>query len=204
MARFLAEPCAGLSRSIDRALLELRRRKISEGKDLLDQVEQELASLPVEPSVLLVLQRFYWSTQAYYHYCVEELDLAEEGLERARQAIVAVLDRAPFLLPLAIHCHEFLLQRVRIARHRRRWPEMKHHLLRVRRMLEDQEPLCVLADGRPIRMATLVDFHRAIPGPEPGELEALRFFLDRSYRAEAISSTFMNLYTMPDSVTWRP
>lgn len=205
LIEYLAESRTSLPNAIELALQQLRRQRIREGKDLLDEVERELQRLEgVPPSVVLVMERFFWSTAAYYYYCVEELDLAGQALERAHQAVVDAIEHAPFLLPLAIHCHEFRLQHARIARYRRRWTEMRSCLQEVRGMLENEIPLCVLSGHRPLYLSTLVDFHRGIPLLETGEVEALRFFFDREHRTEAMNQVFMNLYAIPGSVTPYP
>lgn len=187
------------------ALQRLRRQQIREGKELLDHAQSRLERLDGVPaSVLLVMKRFYWAALAYYHYCVDDIDLAEQHLERAHQAVVSAIEAAPFLLPLALHAHEFRLQHARVARYRRRWSEMRERLQEVRAMLEDRIPLCTLSDGRPVYFSTVVDFLRAIPSLDPEEIESLRFFLDAEYRHECIDLSLMSLYVLPGVVIHYP
>lgn len=189
---------AGLT---ERALQQLRRQQIREGKELLDQVESGLARLDeLPPSVLLVMQRFFWSTLAYYHYCVEDLEAAEQALEQAHRCVVSALEIAPFLMPLALHAHEFRLQRARVARHRRRWQEMRERLQEVRAMLEGRIPLLHLSDGRPIRFADLAEHYRAIPALDAEEIDSLRIFFDREHCREKLDAFFLNLYVLPGVV----
>lgn len=189
----------------ERALKRLRRGQIREGKDLLDRVadridqSERLAEAPA--SVLLVMKRFYWSTLAYHAYCMEDLDRAGQALDQAHQSIVSALEIAPFLLPLAHHCHEFRLQHARVARKRRRWREMAGHLQAVRAMLDgDWLPLCMLGDGRPIHLSDVTDFYRAIPSLDPAEMQSLRFFFDPAYRRDRIDRFVMSLYVLPGVV----
>jgi hypothetical protein len=194
-----------LAEMSDHALQQLRRQQLREGKDLLDQVASRLEETDgIRPSVLLVLQRFYWATLAYYHYCIGELDQAERLLDRAQQAVVSAIETEPFLLPFAMHCHEFRLQNARVARYRRRWHEMRERLQEVRGMLENQLPLCALTDGRPIYFSNIVEFLRAIPSLDAEELESLRFFLDDEHRREYIQQALMSLYVLPGAVIQYP
>jgi hypothetical protein len=188
-----------------RALQLLRRQQIAEGKELLDHVESRLDRLDGVPaSVLLVMKRFFWAALAYYHYCVDDAALAEQNLERADQAVVSAVEAAPFLLPLALHAHEFRLQHARVARYRRRWSEMRERLQEVRAMLEDRIPLSVLSDGTPVYFSTIVTFLNAIPSLDAEEIESLRFFLDGTYRRDCIDLIFMSLYVQPGVVIHYP
>lgn len=190
-----------LLRGTDQALRHLRRQQMQQGKDLLEEVEGRLARLAeTDLSVILVVQRFYWTARAYQDYCVGDHDQAAQALDRAHQAIVSAIEIAPFLLPLANHCHEFRLQHARVARSRRRWREMKEHLREVRAMLEDRAPLCTLSDGRAISLSTVTDFYRTIPSLGAEELEALRFFFDEKHRRDRIDRFLMGLYVLPGVV----
>jgi hypothetical protein len=184
----------------ERALQLLRRHQLQEGKDLLDDVASRLERLTGDASVVLVVRRFFWSALAYYHYCLEDFTSAAEALEQAHQAIVSAIEISPFLLPLAIHCHEFRLQHARVARSRRRWREMRGHLEEVRAMLDDRAPLCALSGGRSIYFSAVSDFHRAIPSLDPEEIESLRFFFDGEHRREQMSFFFLSLYALPGVV----
>src|SRR4029077_20499381 len=153
-----------LLRETDRALRQLRRREIPAGKALLDDVADRLGRLAEAPaSVVLVVQRFYWTARAYYDYCTGDFAGAMQGLDRAHQAVASAIEMSPFLLPLAYHCHEFRLQRARVARNRDRLSEMAGHLREVRAMLEDRTPLCTLSGGRPVYLSTVTAFYRGIP-----------------------------------------
>ena len=188
-------------RAADRALKELRRREILTGKTLLDDVEDRLGRLAETPaSVVLVLQRFYWTTRAYHDYCVDDFAGARQALDQAHQAVAAAIEIAPFLLPLAYHCHEFRLQRARVARTQNHLSEMAGHLQEVRAMLEDRTPLCILSDGRPIDLSAVTGFYRGIPSLDPVELESLRVFFDEEYRRDRTTRLLMSLYVLPGFV----
>jgi hypothetical protein len=190
-----------LAEMTEHALQKLRRQQIRVGKELLEEVESRLERLEgVPPSVLLVMKRFFWATLAYYHYCVGDLDRAERTLDLAQQAVVSAIEAAPFLLPLALHCHEFRLQHARVARRRRRWSEMREHLQAVRAMLENRIPLCTLSDSRPVYLSALTESLRSIPSLDLEEIESLRFFLDEEHRHECIGASLMSLYVLPDVV----
>jgi hypothetical protein len=194
-----------LAEMTERALQQLRGQQIRAGKELLEEVESRLERLEGAPSsVLLVMKRFFWATLAYYHYCIDDLDRAEQTLDLAHQAVVSAIEAAPCLLPLALHCHEFRLQHARIARRRRRWSEMREHLQTVRAMLEDRIPLCILSDGRPIYLSALTGSLRSIPSLDLEEIESLRFFLDEEHRRECIGASLMSLYVLPGVVIHSP
>jgi hypothetical protein len=168
----------------EQALDLLRRRRTGEALLLLERAERHAGSLEeVSPgSVTLLMRRWCCAARAYYHYCVEDFPAATEQLEGAHQAVCAAIEAAGCLLPLAVHGYEFRLQHARIARARRRWPEMWRHLDIARAMLEDREPLCRLADGTVADYARLARFFGQLAAYERKDRKSLTAILEVKYR----------------------
>lgn len=153
-----------LAGEISRALELLRKRQIDIARDLLQDLEIPLREVvaPCE-TVHLVLDRIYYPVLAYYHYCVEDYDAAEEALETAGNALRRGILLRRFLMPLADSFIDFTFQRARIARSRHRWVDLQHHLALVGGMTEGRIPFCRLCDGTPIDLAALRSFYLSMP-----------------------------------------
>jgi len=189
--------CLELTRWIGQALAWLRRGRVDDGCELLVRAEERARALAaLSPSLRHVLDRFYYGALAYLHYCLEDFDTAQELLERSDDAVRAAIEERRFLLPLAVHCHEFCLQHARIARSRRRWQEMREHIARSRAMMQDRLPLCVPRDGAAVYVATVAEFYRSIPGLSAEELAALRDLLDDGRRLELFERFVAGLYAL--------
>lgn len=161
--RYSRSQCAGLVRKIDSALASLRGRKYGEGKRLLSEAEEELESYRTEPrSVFLVLTHLFYGVLAYAHYCDEDFDGSLRCVGRAEESLAEALDGHAFLVPLSARFLDFGFQRIRIARNRQRWSDMKECVERARGMLEDRIPLCVLGEGNPVFLRTLIAFYHSI------------------------------------------
>lgn len=166
------------------ALQALRLGQLAEGRRLLAELEAGLAAQAELPaSIRHVHDRWYYGVLAYYEYAAGRPREAERCLEAAYAAVCATIGEAPFLILLANHCQEFRLHQARIARSRHSWPEVKRYVLEAERMIGGAAPLCVLADGREIRLADMQAFCEALPRPAdtPPYLAEL-FDLDRHRR----------------------
>ncbi len=146
------------------ALVLLRQHRLEEGRARLTDASKERQQLPpgLQGSIVAVLDRWYFGTEGYALFLEGELDRAAEAMEKARQAVIAALSEAPFLMPLANHCQEFTMHRARIERNRRRWAEMWTHIDEARNMLIERQPLCRLQDGSTIDLQTLQHFYEAL------------------------------------------
>ncbi|HEV7507439.1 MAG TPA: hypothetical protein VGS07_21320 [Thermoanaerobaculia bacterium] len=146
-----------------RALQLLRQRRIEEGRDLLFDLAERLPTVEPPSSFSCILERHYFPVLAFYHYRVEELDEAERLLDRAQKAVRDAITAQRFLLPFVDSCLDFGFQRVRIARNRRCWREMRLRTERVSAMMEDRENLCLLGDGSAVSLSTLRRFYGLLP-----------------------------------------
>lgn len=161
--RYSRSKCGGLVRKIDSALMSLRGRRYEEGRRLLSEAESDLESYRNEPqSVFHVLVHLFHGVLAYAHYCDEDFEGAIRCVDLAEESLAKALEGHAFLVPLSARFLDFGFQRIRIARNRQRWAEMKHCVERVRGMLEDRVPLCVLEGGGQIFLHTLIGFYHSI------------------------------------------
>ena len=164
--QYRQEEYKALERGAFHALVLLRKGKVEAGCFILASVESSLRNVqPMPASILCILERWYYGILAYAHYCCEKFDEAMQALDQADGAVSAAIELAPFLVTFADHCFEFRLQRARIARNRRRWQEMRHHIEGARKMIEGQQPFCVLSDGRAIYRQTVREFCASLPLP---------------------------------------
>ena len=168
----------------EQALELLRHRRCDEALVLLARADQRASSLEAGPpnAIALLMRRWYYASRAYYRYCVEDFARATEDLELAYQAVRLAVEARECLLPLAMHSYEFRVQHARIARTRRRWPEMWRHLEIARAMLEDSEPLCRLSDGTAVDYARLARFYGPLTGYEWEDRKSLLAVLETKYR----------------------
>jgi hypothetical protein len=189
----------------DRALALLRRRETAPAIPLLEEAGERLtARRGFSPAVEHVLERWYHGVAAYHYYCVSDLDRAAHALDQADLAVRRAIDGAPFLIPLAHHCHEFQLHHARIARERRAFREMQDRVARTRAMVEGRAPLCVLSDGSPVDYAALSRHLAAIlpPGMDP-PAEAV-VFGDAGLRLRLLDRFLLDLYCLPGFVFATP
>jgi hypothetical protein len=152
--------CQQVVLATKQALVELRTWDVASGRALLDGARSALGSTcEASPSVMFVLQRWYYGVLAFFQYCIEDFGAAGESLSRAQEAITSAIGSRRFLLPLANHCYEFRLHHARIARNRQRWSEMWSHVEQARGMADGRLPLCSLADGTPVALSTLAAYY---------------------------------------------
>jgi hypothetical protein len=167
------------------ALDLLRRRRLDEGRQRLADIDRRLAELETEgcaAAIVHVVRRWYFAALAYEPYVAEDFDGAEHTMRRAHAAVVAALEAERALLPLASHCHEFRIQRARIARGRRRWREMWGHIEAVREMLAGRAPLCTLAGGEEIDYAALAAHYQPLAAHDDEEGTVIGALLDPRLR----------------------
>lgn len=183
----------------EEALASLRAGQVRRGRARLARLGSELESLrgKVEDSALRALERWYLGIRAYQRYLEGDLEGAEAELGAAEASVVGAVRAHRFLLPLAIFCHDFRVQRARIARSRRRWAEMEGHVRIARDMLEDRLPLCRLGDGEPVFVATLARHLRALPDLPEHERRALTGFLNPERRRRTLEAFTRSAYRLP-------
>lgn len=188
-----------LTSGMQRALTLLRGRRTDEGLALLEQTRGEIeATAGMDPSIRAVLDRWYHGALAYYFYCVQALDEADETMVRAHESVVAAVGCRRVLIPLALDCNEFRFHRARIARNRLRWREMRAHMDEACGMLEGRVPLCVLGDGSAVHVSDVRDRYAAACAGTGGEEHSALF--DDGARRRAIDRAVRDLYRAPGQV----
>lgn len=196
---------AAIAGGTDRALALLRRRQNEPAAALLEEARARLEALVLRepgapPSIVHVLERWYHGVSAYYFYCVDDPAPAERGLFLADRAVRRAVEQERFLLPLAHHCHEFVLHLARIARNGRRWRAMHEHLTAVRAMIDNRAPLCELGDGTKVDYAMIARHCAAfLPSDEEGQ-RTLQSFADASLRQRGLDRFVLQLYLLPGFV----
>lgn len=206
VTRYEQPPISCLRSDIRRALDLLRRRQISPGRTLLDEVQRAVEPLLEDsPALFHVLQRLHAAAFAYVHYLEGDLESAQATLDRAQEHAEAALSRQPILLPLAEMCPELHFQHMRIARRRRDWDGMGRRASLLRGMMEDRLPLCRLEDGTEVRFRTLRDFvdgleaHRLAELP-PVARASFASVLDPQARLRRFELLVGQLYALPGFV----
>jgi hypothetical protein len=187
------------------ALFLLRGRQLDAARGCLAEAEAGLRSLRgATASILRVVERFYYGVLAFQQYYAGDFDGAAISLDRAHEAVAAAIGDRRFLLPLANHCHELRLHHARVARNRRRWPEMWSHIAEARAMMEDQLPLCVLDDGTAVDFSTLCAFYSTLPELNADEAEFLAGQLDARLRLQLFERFVQRLCAIPGFVILYP
>lgn len=194
-----------LTKSGERAVTLLRRRRIEEAAELFVDIDRRLLAGYESPCAgRQVFERFYYGARAYYFYLLEDYSAADEDLQRAEEAVAAAVAMFRPLLPLAQHTAELRLQRARVARNRNRWDQMTAHVGAVRAMAEDRLPLCTLPTGEPVFFSTLAAYFDAIPTLTAADRELLGSILDAGRRRENAETDIRWLYTLPGTVILYP
>jgi hypothetical protein len=159
--------CQPVVKQILHPLEVLRRGDVDTGCRMIEQAGDALASLAVaDPSLRLVMDRWYYGVLGYAHYCRELYDEADLAMAQAQEALAAALEERNFLLVMADDAFELILHRARIARNRQRWDEMWEHSERALAIREGRQPYFVLRDGTSIWISTIARFFDSLPVPE--------------------------------------
>jgi hypothetical protein len=184
----------------DEALGLLRRYRLEDGRRKLAEIRRAVEALRGAPdSIFCVLQVWYHSALAYWHYLSEELELAESNLAAAHDAARKAMELCDFLLPLAYVCSELAFQRIRIARNGRQWIEMAAQIDAVRGILEGRRPLCTLSAGRAVYTSSLAEFcRRACTTTEEQALVGRMFRAD--LQLEGFDLFVHRIYVLPGFV----
>lgn len=179
------------------ALKLLRHRRIEPGLELLYSAKEGLKEIESRsPITFHVLNRWYFGAIAYYYYCIEDFEHARKALDQAHESIRRALELGDFLAPFAFHCHDFCVQRVRIARNQRRWQEMKLCIEKARQMVMGEQPFCVLGDGTPISLSTVKAFYTSLSPLTEEEETPLRSVFEDDIRLRLLRRTVSETYTM--------
>jgi hypothetical protein len=176
----------------------LRKRQITAGREALAAARaglRDLGDLP--PSLAHVMDRWYYGALAYYFYCVSDFGAALESIERANAAVEAAIACEPLLLPFAQTCQEFPLHKARIAYLQGRWREAREHVGLAWQTLNDERPLCILADGTAVYFSRLIASYRQIPDLDADEEASLRSILDEDVRRGLFERAAASIYATP-------
>lgn len=188
-----------------RALPLLHRRDFASGRRLLEEAGRILGSLrDGPPSFVLVLESIYHPLLAYHDYCVGELALARQGLDRGETALAAAIELEPFLLPLAFRCAEFELHRARLDRNQRRWAEMHRHIDTALAMIHGRSPFCMLPGGSEVALPEIQAFFRDLPPIDPAMESFSRQLTDDPTRHRLFDRFILGIYTLPGFVISYP
>lgn len=195
-----------LTEKIMQSLGLLRRRKVEEGFELLRSAEASLAKIEeVSPVYFHVLGRWYFGALAYYHYVREDFPNARQALDDAYSAVQRAIELRRFLIPFALHCYDFWIQRIRIERNQRCWDAMRSSIEMARRLAAGQESFCVLGDGTPIDISAVQAFYHSLAPFTEEEREPLRTVLDDARRLRSFRLDIAEIYAMPGFVIpYRP
>jgi hypothetical protein len=180
--------------------MSLRGRHYEEGKRLLSEVAAGLEECKDEPrSVSLVLEHLFFGVVAYAHYCDDDFDGAVGFVDLAEKSLTMALESQACLVPLAARFLDFGFQRIRIARNRQHWTDMRNGVQEVRGMLEDRVPLCILKESGPVFLCSLIDFYRSADlGNE--ELQFIDAFFGYDKRMADFEKSVFKLYALAGPV----
>ncbi|HET9210706.1 MAG TPA: hypothetical protein VFR03_09925 [Thermoanaerobaculia bacterium] len=186
----------------NRALQALRKRRLEEGYRELQAVEAlfHAAEGATAREVHHVLGRWYYGLLAYYFYCIEDYSGADTALDRGHEEVRQAVEKKRFLLPYAIECYEFWLQRIRIARNQRLWPEVWRRVEIARRIATGEQPCCVLSDGSRIDVMAVRAFYVGLEDLTERERQPLWRFLDETAIQRQFRSILSEIYAMPGFV----
>lgn len=181
------------------ALLDFREGRQKSGAARLKRISKRLRDLELSSSIRAVLNRWYHGVVAYDRYCREDFDGAGESLDLANAAVTTAVSEQRELLLLANHCQEFRLHHARIARNRRRWKEMEHHVEVARSMVESQSPLCILSNRSAVFMTDIQNFIYRLDLDDK-EREFLKSLLDDKLRLMLFDRFVTGLQMIPGFV----
>jgi hypothetical protein len=147
-----------------------------------------------------MLGRWYYGLVAYYFYCIEDYCDAEEALDRGQEEVRQAIERKRFLLPYAMECYDFWLQRIRVACSRRLWPEMWRRVEITRQIANGEHPCCELSDGTAIDAKAIQTFYSVFGALTDRERQPLRRVLDEEGWKQHFRSKLSEIYTLPGFV----
>jgi hypothetical protein len=195
------EACMRLRLDLSTAMRMLREFDLAGGRRLLSSIDSRLGAEPRGVAAVAgYLRRWHDSTLAYLYYLEDDLASADAALSRSQGQVEALLDRHPFLLPMAIHCTDFVIQRARMARRRGRWADAKAQVRLLGSILAGAHPYCVLDSGRPVALADLRAFFAALPLDEPGRLAAAAYLGDGVAATARVEQIAAQIFALPDVV----
>jgi hypothetical protein len=194
------EPLEILNR-IANALAGLKLYDLKTAFEILAAAERDVRALAVGfPSIRHLVERYRVSTRAYLHYLNGDLESAKADLFTAHEEVRAMIGLDGFLLPLAIQCADFVIQRARVARREKQWKEAAQLVQTIREVFSDLRPFCVLDSGREIGLPEIRGFFAALTLDDEQKAQAHRFIgahIPVDQRVEYLEEM---IFTLPDVV----
>ena len=182
-------------------LRHLRAQQISAGATLLAGIESRLSTRePGSESVDRFLWRYFFAARAYLEYLQGDLESTLSSLADADDGIRWLISRKGFLLPLAVHCTDFIIQRARVARRAGDWEGVQRHLWTLRSVCEGTQPYCVLGPGRSVGQHDLKKFFAALDLDDRQKIQAERFLHGDLSAAETTARIAERIFALPDMV----
>ncbi|MEA2602767.1 MAG: hypothetical protein QOF89_3759 [Acidobacteriota bacterium] len=201
MAEFCDADNIELRLIIADALRRLRRHELAVGLELLGSVDRRLHSKVFGfASVESLLWRFEYAARAYADYLTGNLESAKANLLSAHREIARIIGLHEFLIPLAIHCTDFIIQRARIARRERSWAEARQYIDTLEKIFVSCHPFCVLGSGRPILLSDIQEFLGSLPLDEEQRARTRLFLGEDSPVCERIEQLEERIFALPDMV----
>lgn len=131
------------------ALIVLRQHERGTARFEIAAKHLDAVRLKVEGSDALtsLLGRFFWGSEAYYHYCQGNLVAAEDVLKYAGECLARAIDAELCLAPCAPLNSDIPLQRARVARRLGDWSRVTRELSLLADLESGRVPLQQRADG---------------------------------------------------------
>ena len=201
LAEFQSEERCRIRHRLSAGLEALKHFDVRTGEELLKAIDEDIRRKSTElPAVHHLLQRYRLAALAYLHYLNGELAKAKMDLLKAHDEIKKAIDRHDFLIPVAIHCTDFIIQRARIARRECQWQEAQSYIWMIRDIYSNQRPLCVLESGRPIRLSDLREFYASLPLDDEQRDQSQRFIGEGITVSERVEYLEEMVFSLPDVV----
>ena len=187
------------------ALAAMRRHELKESFELLAAIEQAIRARAARrpdglPSVTRLLGRYRVSVLAYCNYLDGDLELAKAHLVKAHEEVKVIIGMNEFLIPMAIQCTDFLVQRARVARRESQWKEAEGYIAKVHDVFAGIRPLCVLESGRPIGLPEIREFFAGLPLDDEQRAQAHKLMGDNIPLPERIEYLEEMIFALPDVV----
>jgi hypothetical protein len=194
------EPLEILNR-IANALAGLKLFDVKAAFELLDAAEGDIRALALRfPSILHLVERYRVSTRAYLHYLNGELERAKLDLLSAHEEVRTMIGLNGFLLPLAIQCADFVIQRARVARREKQWKEAEQHIRTIHEIFSGLRPFCVLDSGQAIGLSEIREFFAGLPFDDEEKALAHRFIGAHIPVEDRVEYLEEIIFTLPDVV----
>lgn len=181
----------------------LRKERLDEGEAELSEVARRLADLSKrDAAVYFVLRRFYLGARAYFEYRRQQFDAAEKTMSEVAEVIAAAIDANPAVLPVAAQAADVPLKGVKMASARHDWPRVAAKFRELLALVEDEQPLCRLGDGRAVFHATIG--HSLSPKLADHALHgaALGYLLEPERRLMFFRRQLEAIYAPPGTYVW--